>query len=77
MVITNNPGLIFKSLRYESWRVYDFSTGRVTIKDPIALHVSASGGHRIVDKAGTSHYIPPGWLHLYWSVKKGKPNFSF
>jgi hypothetical protein len=47
----------------------------ITIVDPLQLSTSKSGGHRIFDAAGVSHYIQPGWKHLYWKVKEGQPNF--
>lgn len=78
MNITNNPNLVFSKLSDEQYRTYEFADGVVvTINDPVALNVSKSGGHRVLDGAGTSHYIPSGWIHLYWKVKEGQPAFSF
>lgn len=47
----------------------------VTIEQPVFLHVSASNGHRICDINLRSHYIQPGWKHLYWDTRPGHPQF--
>jgi len=76
--ITNNPDLKFSSLEDEQYRIYTFDEGReVRIDNPVALNVSKSGGHRVLDAAGVSHYIPHGFYHLRWVVKDGQPNFAF
>ena len=72
----NESGLNFQDISSETERTYLFSNGiSVNIKNPTKLNVSDSGGHRIFDESGTSHYIPAGWIHLFWTVKEGKPNF--
>lgn len=69
----------FKDISTERYRTYVFpcSTGAVNINidEPVALNVSRSGGHRVIDASGTSHYIPKGWIHLHWDVKEGEANF--
>lgn len=78
MEITNNPNLKFDSLEDEQFRVYEFVDGSsFKIENPVALNVSGSGGHRVLDGTGLSHYIPTGWVHLYWKVKEGAPAFAF
>lgn len=78
MTITNNESLKFDNLQDELYRVYEFQTGaKIEITNPVALNVSKSGGHRVLDAAGLSHYIPAGWHHLYWKVKDGQPAFAF
>ena len=73
----------FTDISTEEWRVYEFAIERlpdgrcreaheVRIEKPAYLHVSQSGGHRILDQQGFSHYIPCGWKHLYW---KANPHF--
>jgi hypothetical protein len=59
----------------EMYRVYEFPDKDVRIEEPLFLSVSQSGGHRIWDSFGISHYIPSGYRHLYWQVKDGQPNF--
>lgn len=66
----------FVDISSEAYRLYTFSTGfKVRIENPLWLSVSASGGHRLFDGAGTSHYIPTGWCHLEWRAREGQPNF--
>ena len=50
----------------ERERHYVWSDGaEVVIEEPQSLIVS-DNGHRVVDKNGVSHYVPYGWIHLYW-----------
>ncbi len=74
--ITDNPELKFSNIDHELYRTYVFPNNTVVINSPVALNVSRSGGHRILDSAGISHYIPTGWCHLYWEVKD-KNHFRF
>jgi hypothetical protein len=72
----NESGFEFADISSESWREYTFAAGAVvTIKEPLRLHVSGSGGHRLFDAAGTSHYIPSGWIHLRWLARDGLAHF--
>jgi len=72
----NGTSLKFIDISSEEWREYERSNGTITkIKNPIALNVSKSGGHRIFDGNGVSHYVTGGWIHLYWHVKDGQPHF--
>ena len=66
----------FIDISTEQYRQYTFVGGEVVrIAAPMELNVSAGGGHRILDAAGVSHYVPTGWLHLCWEVKPGSPAF--
>jgi len=68
----------FKPLTDEQYRTYYFPGGNtVTITEPQKLNVSKSGGHRVLDNEGKSHYIPACWYHLEWKVKDGQPPFLF
>lgn len=68
----------FKDISSEEQRTYVFPDGdKVEILHPLEINVSESGGHRILDAAGYSHYIPDGWIHLYWTTKPGSPHFVF
>jgi len=68
----------WKDISTEEFRAYIFPGGcTVYIYNPLKLHVSESGGHRIFDNEEICHYIPPKWIHLYWIVKEGRPHFSF
>ena len=58
-------------------RYYHFPHSEVyTIHRPRFLHVSDSGGHRIVDDQGTGHYVRPGWLAISWTVEGAEPHFT-
>ena len=66
----------FTDISSESYRQYEYSDGyKITINNPQWLHVSKSGGHRVFDGSGVSHYITPGWRHLMWEAKEGQPHF--
>lgn len=72
----NKTDYEFKDISTEEYRVYHFpQLESIRINNPTHLHVSASGGHRILDADGVSHYIPSGWLHLKWKAKEGEANF--
>jgi len=72
----NATDLEFQDISSERWREYRFVGGDlVRIEEPLKLNVSESGGHRIFDAEGRSHYIPAGWIHLSWVAKDGEPNF--
>lgn len=72
----NASGLEFIDISSEIWREYTFLGGEtVRIDGPLRLNISESGGHRIFDASGISHYIPTGWIHLKWMVKDSEPNF--
>ena len=72
----NATNLEFADISSEQWREYQFLGGDVIrIDSPLKLNVSESGGHRIFDAEGVSHYIPAGWIHLKWTAKDGAPTF--
>lgn len=73
----NESNLEFKDIDSELYRVYVYSDYKITINYPLKLNVSATGGHRVFDHEGISHYIKPGWKHLYWKSKPNYPNFRF
>jgi len=66
----------FTDISSELFRQYSFGNGaELVIQDPIALSVSASGGHRVLDASGTSYYVPTGWNYLHWKTRDGSPHF--
>jgi len=70
--------LDFMDITTELYCIYKYPDGKtIKIKRPVQLNVSKSGGHRVLDNAGMSHYIPVGWRHLYWKVKPGMKPFGF
>lgn len=74
----NSSTLTFNDISSEEYRVYEFGNGKIIrIDGPLQLNVSKSGGHRLFDSAGMSHYIPKGWVHLRWKAKVDQLNFEF
>lgn len=71
----NDSNLKFVDISSEAWREYRRPDAVIRIDQPIALHVSKSGGHRVFDADGVSHYIPSGWIHLRWMVNENEPHF--
>ena len=81
---TDNADLKFQDIGEEVWRKYEYPDGtEVTIQRPVAVCVGSKyrdfggNGHRLVDAAGVSHYIPAGWIHLSWQVKAGRKPYQF
>ena len=72
----NASGKKFNSLESEQYRVYVFKDKEIRIDNPLQINVSPTG-HRIFDAQGISHYIPKGWIHLYWEVHENEPHFDF
>jgi hypothetical protein len=66
----------WSNISTNQYRVYEFPGGhKVRLEKPLKLFVSESGGHRVFTADGISHYIPTGWIHLYWEVGENQPNF--
>ena len=75
MEFKNESGLAFTDISSEEYREYNFGEkGTIRIDNPLRLNTSKNG-HRIFDAQNVSHYIPIGWIHLYWKVKDGQANF--
>lgn len=74
VLFMNGTDLKFADISSERHRVYVFPGAEVRIDEPLWLNVSKNG-HRVFDSKSVSHYIPQGWIHLYWEVKDGQPNF--
>jgi len=75
MQFVNDSTNKFIDISSEEFRVYRFPGGdEVKIDGPLQLSIS-TGGHRLFDAEGVSHYIPKGWLHLKWKAKNGQPHF--
>ena len=68
----------FSDIDTEVYRIYEYVVdGKrfpIRIDQPTKLSVS-SNGHRVFDDQGVSHYMPKGWIHLYWEAKEGAANF--
>ena len=64
----------FEDISSEIYREYRFPNNEIVRIDyPKKLSVSGSG-HRVWDGV-KSHFIPKGWIHLFWQVNEGKPHF--
>ena len=50
----------------EKVRYYRFSGNEVIIIQKPKTLIVSDNGHRIMDMRGISHYIPYGWIHLWW-----------
>jgi hypothetical protein len=72
-VVKENPNIEWKDITGRKWREYEFAEKTIRIEQTVALNVSASGGHRIVDANNVGHYIPAGWLHISWEAEDGGP----
>ena len=74
--MNNQSPNVFSDISTEAWREYRFPCGAVVrVEIPTHLSVSKSGGHRLLDASGISHYVPAGWIHLYWEAFPGMANF--
>ena len=73
--LNNATDMKFSDISSEEYRTYKFPSGDIHVKEPIALNVSKSGGHRVLDANGISHYVPSGWIHICWKAKDGQPHF--
>ena len=71
----NGTDLVFIDISSEEIRRYVFQKNDLMIEFPLYLHVSESGGHRIIDACGQSYYIKPTWDFIVWKVKEGMPHF--
>lgn len=75
MKFINKSNLEFTDISSEKYRTYVWDNGAtVKIKNPLYLNVS-NNGHRVFDLDGISHYVPNGWIHMYFKARKGMPNF--
>ena len=88
---TDDPNMKFGNIDNEVFRVYVFPPTRVgepnneyRVEEPEAINFKApvgtwvaGGSHRVVDKAGRAHYIPSGWIAMYWDKPKGEKPFRW
>lgn len=73
----NDSGRVFDDVSSEEFRQYNFPNGGIYIvENPLMLNVSGSGGHRLFDAQGLSHYVQPqeGWS-IVWKARRKQPNF--
>lgn len=76
MEFRNDSTNKFVDISSEAYRTYLYlGKGVVRIDNPLQLSISKSGGHRVFDADGNSHYIAPGWQQITWKARDGQPNF--
>ena len=79
--LRNESGLEFIDISSEEKRIYHFlfDNGQnvdVEISKPIALNVSKSGGHRILDGNGVCHYVNQRTKEfISWKTYDDLPHF--
>ena len=74
--LRNKTNLKFSDIMSELYRTYFFPGGeQITVEEPAWLHVSESGGHRILDNYGLCWYIPPTWIAVVWMAREDNPHF--
>jgi hypothetical protein len=77
--LRNSSSNQFSDISSEAWREYVYLTTDGAMVDritaPVALHVSQSGGHRLLDASGICRYIAPGWHSIRWLPKGEEPHF--
>ena len=72
----NGTDLNFVDINSEEFRIYVYDNGfEYRINDPLKLHVSSAGGHRVFDSSGHSHYVAKGWRVVKWKAREGQPHF--
>lgn len=75
MEIVNKSDYQFFDVSSEEYREYVFlGKGIIKIDNPTHVAVSKSG-HRVLDEAGVSHFIPAEWQAIHWKAKEGQPHF--
>jgi len=73
----NESGLKFNDISSELEREYfKYDKNFKLDGNPLYLHVSASGGHRLYTDKDWCYYVQPkeGWA-IRWKVREGKPHF--
>ena len=74
--LRNDTDMQFTDISSEKYRNYVFAGGEaLRIEEPLALHVSESGGHRVLNADGESIYVPKGFIMLIWEAKDDEPHF--
>ena len=72
------PDVDWRDISAEFFREYLMPSGQIIkLINPLLLHVSASGGHYVIDDRGYTHYIPNKWERLTWFNKEGYPLCRF
>ena len=73
------PDVPWNDISAEYYREYQMCSGNtLRIVEPLLLHVSASGGHYVIDSRGVTYYVPKdSWDSLQWFNKVNHPRCNF
>ena len=68
----------FDDISAEMYRTYYYPDGsQEKIEGPLLLNANfGTGGHRLFDVIGDSHYMRGGWNRITWRVYEGEDHFS-
>jgi len=78
MKFTDNPGLKFKDISSEKYRIYVFPNGvRYKIEEPLAVCARRDHGQRVIDKKGKAYWIRPDFIAIEWENRQGEPRVNF
>ena len=76
--VQRRSGIEFRDISGVEYRKYYFRGHTITIERPVALHVSESGGHKLVCASGESVYIDSSFLAISWRpAVKGRSFYRF
>lgn len=63
--------LEFKSVENETYRLYIYKNGfTIKVDNPVAIHISRSGGHRLILASGRCMYVKAGWIAFAYEKAK-------
>lgn len=79
MTLINTSKLKFFVTTGEIYRTYVYpGFDEVTVSGTTHMAIDRSdGSHRLLDDSGKAHHIPAGFIHLYWEVEDGMPQFRW
>lgn len=77
--LRHSTDLEFKDISNEEIREYIFPypKGKLTIYNPIAVAITKSGSHRVLDAQGWSYRVDPSFISVSWKSREGKNHFAF
>ena len=74
-------GMTFRYIGNETYRQLEFpkpwGVHVIRIENPAWVYVSASGGHRYIDRQGIGHYIYSDGRRLFWDKAEGADTFEW
>ena len=68
----------FKDISGELWRTYLMQSGNIIrIDDPVALYVTKTGSHYVIDRNGIVTYVRPLFEAIQWEKRENEPHIFF